>query len=61
MKVVEIDEIPENIIRMGSLCEPIYDSRHNVVGFIKRGERKAYVKRGFKVSAQDLIYQDESD
>ena len=61
MVVVEIEELPRKITWVSCLREPIYDGHHNIVGLLERAKHKAYVKRGFKVSAQELMYMDSSD
>ena len=61
MVVVEIDELPKKITWIGCLREPIYDGHHQIVGVLERAKHKAYVKRGYKVSAQELTYMDSSD
>jgi len=61
MVVVEIEELPRKITWVSCLREPIYDGQHNIVGLLERAKHKAYVKRGFKVSAQELMYMDSSD
>lgn len=61
MVVIEIDELPKKITWVGCLREPIYGGQHNVVGYIERAKHRAYIKRGVKVSAQELIYMDSDD
>lgn len=61
MVVIEIEELPKKITWIGCIREPIYDGQHKIVGLLERGKHKAYVKRGFKVSAQDLVYMDSGD
>ena len=61
MVVFEVEELPKKITWIGCLREPIYDGHHNIVGVLERGKHKAYVKRGFKVSPQELIYLDSSE
>jgi len=61
MMVIEVEKLPKKITWIGCVREPIYDGRHGIVGMYERGMHRAYVKRGFKVSAQDLVYLDASD
>jgi len=61
MVVIEIEELPRKITWVSCLREPIYGGQHNVVGYIERAKHRAYVKRGVKVSAQELAYMDSSD
>jgi len=61
MVVVEIEELPKKITWIGCLREPIYGAQHQIIGVLERGKHKAYVKRGFKVSPDELIYMDSPD
>jgi hypothetical protein len=61
MVVVEIDELPKKITWIGCLREPIYDGHRNIVGFIERAKHKAYVKRGFRISPDELMYMESAD
>ncbi len=61
MMIVEVEELPKKITWIGCVREPIYDGRRSIVGIYERGKHKAFVRRGFKVSAQDLVYLDASD
>ena len=61
MMIIEVEELPKKITWIGCVREPIYDGHRSIVGMYERGMHRAYVKRGFKVSAQDLMYMDASD